>query len=81
MVRRGSCRHEPLSIHFLRRGSCHEQQASKFLRKNLRRGSCRHEPQTSNFYEKINRAAKQAESGKKIKLTPEIEKELFEGAL
>ena len=33
------------------------------------------------FYAKINRAAKQAEDGKKIKLTPEIEKELFEGVL
>jgi hypothetical protein len=33
------------------------------------------------FYAKINRAAKQAEAGKKIKLTPEIEKELFEGVL
>ena len=33
------------------------------------------------FYSKINRAAKQAEAGKKIKLTPEIEKELFEGVL
>ena len=33
------------------------------------------------FYAKIDRAAKQAEAGKKIKLTPEIEKELFEGVL
>ena len=33
------------------------------------------------FYAKINRAAKQAEAGKKIKLTPELEKELFESSL
>lgn len=33
------------------------------------------------FYAKIDRAVKQAEAGKKIKLTPEIEKELFEGVL
>ena len=33
------------------------------------------------FYAKIDRAAKQAEAGKKIKLTPELEKELFGGVL
>ncbi|HET7117404.1 MAG TPA: hypothetical protein VFI29_12980 [Hanamia sp.] len=33
------------------------------------------------FYIKINRAAKQAEAGKKIKLTSELEKELFESSL
>jgi hypothetical protein len=33
------------------------------------------------FYAKIDRAAKQAEAGKKIKLTPQIEKELFGGVL
>ena len=33
------------------------------------------------FYAKINSAAKQAEAGKKIKLTPELEKELFESSL
>jgi len=33
------------------------------------------------FYAKINRASKQAEAGKKIKLTPELEKELFESSL
>ena len=33
------------------------------------------------FYAKINRAAKQAEAGKKIKLIPELEKELFESSL
>ncbi len=33
------------------------------------------------FYAKINRAVKQAEAGKKIRLTPELEKELFEDVL
>ena len=33
------------------------------------------------FYAKIDRAAKQAEAGKKIRLTPELEKELFGGVL
>lgn len=33
------------------------------------------------FYAKIDRAVKQAEAGKKIKLTPTMEKELFEDVL